>query len=122
MQLLGDIQAGGKTPVQIQEDLSKALTKFVVHPLVTVTVADVGSKRYYMDGMIARPGEYPLAVPTTILQAISRAGGVQEFANKKRIYVLRGDKRIYFNLSDVFKGKHMEQNILLEPDDHIVIP
>jgi polysaccharide export outer membrane protein len=122
LQLLGDIQAGGKTPVEIQEDLSKALTKFVVHPLVTVTVADVGSKRYYMDGLIARPGEYPLGVPTTILQAISRAGGIQEFANSKRIYVLRGDKRIYFNYKDVIKGKHLEENILLQPDDHIVVP
>lgn len=120
--LVGDLQAGGQTPNQVQDTISKALTKYVVKPLVTVTVQDVGSKRYYMDGMINRPGEYPLVVPTTILEAISKAGGVQEFGNKKHIYVLRGDERIPFNYKDVLKGKNMSQNILLKPGDHVVVP
>ena len=122
MQLLGDMQAGGKTPNEVQEELAEALKKYVVKPLVTVTVASVGSKRYYMDGQIARPGEYPLVVPTTILEAISKAGGCADFANTKKIYVLRGDKRIYFNLKDVIRGKHMEQNIQLEPGDYVIVP
>jgi polysaccharide export outer membrane protein len=121
MQLLGDLPAAGKTPVEIQEELAEAIKNFVKKPLVTVTVAEVGSKRYYMDGLIAHPGEYALVVPTTVFEAISRAGGVQEFANEKKIYVLRGDKRIYFNLKDVRRGKHMEQNIKLEPGDHVEV-
>ena len=120
--LVGDLSAGGKTPNEIQDIISQALTKYVVRPLVTVIVQEVGSKQYYLDGEIARPGEYPLIVPTTILEAISKAGGVQEFANTKHIYVLRGDKRIYFNYKDVLRGKHMEQNIQLQPGDHIVVP
>jgi polysaccharide export outer membrane protein len=122
LQLVGDLDVGGKTPIEIQDLVAKALTKFVVKPLVTVTVAQVGSKRYYIDGLATHPGEYALVRPTTILEAISRAGGLQEFANQKKIYVLRGDKRIYFNYKDVLKGKHMDQNIQLEPDDHIVVP
>ncbi len=120
--LVGEVPAAGKTPLEIQADLSESLKKFVVRPLVTVTVQEVGSKRYYMDGLIARPGEYALVVPTTILEAVSRAGGPQDFANLKRIYILRGDQRIYFNYKDVMHGKHMEMNIKLEPGDHIVIP
>jgi polysaccharide export outer membrane protein len=120
--LIGDLDAGGKTPLQVQDLVAESVKKYVVRPLVTVTVASVGSKRYFMDGMIARPGEYPLIVPTTILEAISRAGGVGDFANVKHIYVLRGDKRIYFNLKDVIRGKHMEQNILLQPGDYIIVP
>lgn len=120
--LLGEIPAEGKTPTEIQATLSEALRKYVVRPLVTVTVQEVGSKRYFMDGLIGRPGEYALVVPTTILEAISRAGGPGDFAGLKKIYVLRGDKRIYFNYKDVMHGKHMEQNIKLEPGDHIVIP
>ncbi|MBV9407029.1 MAG: polysaccharide biosynthesis/export family protein [Acidobacteriaceae bacterium] len=122
MPLIGDLPAGGKTPVEIQDLLAKALTKYVVKPLVTVTVQDVGSKKYYIDGLIARPGEYPMISPITILEAISKAGGLQDFANAKHIYILRGDKRIYFNYKDVLRGKHMEQNIPIEPGDHIVIP
>ena len=122
MPLIGDLPAGGKTPVEIQEILAKALTKYVVKPLVTVTVQEVGSKKYYIDGLIARPGEYALVSPISILEAISKAGGLQDFANSKRIYILRGDKRIYFNYKDVLRGKHMEQNISIEPGDHIVVP
>ncbi len=120
--LVGDLPAGGKTPVEIQSVIAKALEKYVVHPLVTVTVQDVGSKKYYMDGLIAHPGEYALVTPTTILEAISKAGGLQDFANAKHIYILRGDKRIYFNYKDVLRGKHMEQNIGIKPGDHIVVP
>lgn len=120
--LVGDLQAGGKTPNEVQEIIADSLKTLVKKPLVTVTVQDVGSKRYYMDGLIARPGEYPLVVPTTILEAISKAGGLQDFANSKKIYILRGDKRIYFNYKDVIHGKHMDQNIQLEPGDHIVVP
>lgn len=120
--LVGDLQAGSNTPAQVEQTITKALTKYVVHPLVTVTVQQVESKRYYMDGRIARPGEYPLVVPTTILEAISKAGGIQEFGNAKKIYILRGDKRIPFNYKNVVRGKNMDQNIELKPGDHIVVP
>jgi polysaccharide export outer membrane protein len=120
--LVGDVDAGGLTPIEVQDAIAKSLTKYVVKPLVTVTVQEVQSKKYYLDGEVNHPGEYPLAIPTTILEAISKAGGLQEFANSKRIYVLRGDKRIPFNYKDVLHGKHMEQNIKIEPGDHIVVP
>jgi polysaccharide biosynthesis/export protein len=120
--LVGDVDAGGLTPIEVQDTVAKALTKYVVKPLVTVTVQEVGSKKYYLDGQVNHPGEFPLAIPTTILEAISRAGGLQEFANTKKIYILRGDKRLPFNYKDVLRGKHMEQNIRVEPGDHIVVP
>jgi polysaccharide export outer membrane protein len=120
--LVGDLPAGDTTPKDVEKVITEALAKYVVKPLVTVTVQEVGSKKYYLDGMANHPGEYPLAVPTSILEAISKAGGLQDFANSKKIYVLRGDKRIPFNYKDVLHGKHMEQNIQLQPGDHIVIP
>ena len=122
MPLVGDLKAGGMTPNEVEKEISEALAKYVRQPLVTVTVAQVGSKQYYMDGQVNRAGKYPLVVPTTILEAISEAGGLQPFANGKKIYVLRGSKRIPFNYKDVLKGKRMEQNILLEPGDHVVVP
>jgi polysaccharide export outer membrane protein len=119
--LLGDIEAGGKTPVEIEATIGKQLTKYVVKPRVTVTVDEVLSKQYYLVGLVNHPGEYPLAVPTTVLDAISRAGGLQDFANEKKIYVLRGDKKLMFNYKDIKNGKHLEQNIKLEPGDHIFV-
>jgi len=120
--LVGDVDAGALTPNEVQDTVAKALTKYVVKPLVTVTVQEVGSKKYYLDGQVNHPGEFPLAIPTTILEAISRAGGLQEFANTKKIYILRGDKRLPFNYKDVLRGKNMAQNIRVEPGDHIVVP
>lgn len=120
--LVGDLKAGGMTPVEVEQEVTKALGKYVRQPLVTVTVQQVGSKQYYMDGMINRSGEYPLVVPTTILEAVSKAGGIQAFANGKKIYVLRGSKRIPFNYKDVLRGRHMEENIQLQPGDHVVVP
>jgi polysaccharide export outer membrane protein len=119
--LVGDLDVGGKTPIEAQEIVAKALKKYVTNPLVTATVQEVGSKRYFLDGLANRPGEYPLVTPTTVLEAISRAGGLNEFANTKKIYVLRGDKQIRFNYHDVIRGKNMDQNILLKPGDHIVV-
>ena len=120
--LVGDLTVGGMTPAQIEQVIAQALTKYVVKPLVTVTVQEVLSKKYYLDGEIARVGEYPLVAPTTVLEAISRAGGLRDFANEKKIYILRGDKRILFNYKDVIHGKHMDQNIPLEPGDHVIVP
>jgi polysaccharide export outer membrane protein len=120
--LVGDLPAGGKTPNEIQQIVAKALTKYVVKPLVTITVQMVESKKYYMDGLIAHPGEYLLVTPTTVFDAISKAGGLQEFGNGKKIYVLRGSQRIPFNYKEVLHGKNLAQNIQLQPGDHIVVP
>ncbi len=119
--LVGDLDVGGKTPIEVQEIVAKSLKQYVNRPLVTVTVQEVGSKRYFLDGLANRPGEYPLVTPTTVLEAISRAGGLNEFANTKKIYVLRGNQQIRFNYHDVIRGKNMDQNILLKPGDHIVV-
>lgn len=120
--LVGDLEAGGKTPIEIQDIVAAALKKMVVKPLVTVTVQDVGSKKYYLVGQVAHAGEYPLIAPTTILEAIDKSGGLGDFANTKHIYILRGSTKIPFNYKDVIRGKKMDQNILLQPGDHIVVP
>jgi polysaccharide biosynthesis/export protein len=75
-----------------------------------------------MDGQIGRPGEYSLSAPTTVLEAISIAGGLRDFANGKKIYILRKDQRIRFNYKDVIKGKNLAQNIYLQPGDHVIVP
>ena len=120
--LIGDLQAGGLTAEEIQQNVTTALSKLIQKPNVTVTVQQILSQKYYMDGLINRPGEYHLTAPTTILEAISIAGGLREFANGKKIYVLRGEQRIPFNYKDVIRGKNLAQNIPLQSGDHIIVP
>ena len=121
MALIGDVEAWNITPEQLSAKLKKELAKVLVEPEVTVYIMQVKSKRYYIQGKMARTGEFPLVVPTTIMEAISKAGGVAEFANKKDIIIIRGDKRLKFNLKEYLDGKNLQQNILLEPGDQIVV-
>jgi protein involved in polysaccharide export with SLBB domain len=80
------------------------------------------SKKYFISGEVLRPGAYPLLNQTTVLQALVNAGGFRDFANTKKIIILRGDERFKFNYKEVIKGKRMEQNILLQNGDQIIIP
>jgi polysaccharide export outer membrane protein len=85
-------------------------------------VVQVNSKKYFVIGEVARPGPYPLTVPTTVLEALVTAGGFRDFANQKKILILRGAQRLKFNYKEVVAGKHTEQNIVLENGDKIIVP
>ena len=121
MPLIGELQAAGLTPEQLKKSLMEALLKYINNPDVTVMVQDVRSKKYYLDGEVNRPGLFPLVTPTTVLEALSNAGGFKEFANQKKIRILRHGAILKFNYKEVTNGKHMEQNIYVENGDHIIV-
>ena len=121
MPLIGDVQASGMTPLALTNDLKEKVGQYVQHPEVTVTVMDVRSRKYYIDGEVGRPGPFALITPTRVLEAISIAGGFREFANQSKIVILRGSQRFKFNYKEVIRGKHLEQNIFLENGDHIIV-
>jgi polysaccharide export outer membrane protein len=124
--LLNDVQASGLTPMQLSASLRESLSKYLHNPQVTVTVAEINSRRVYITGEVTRAGAIPLLPNMTALQALSSAGGFTQFARLKDIYILRTEdgKQVKhpFNYKEVVKGKLPEQNILLEPGDVIVIP
>jgi polysaccharide biosynthesis/export protein len=122
MPLIGEVVAAGLTPDQLTGNIAKGLAEYLNKPEVLVSVLQVNSKKYYMNGEVNRPGVFPLVVPTRVLEALSAAGGFREFANTKNITILRKGERLKFNYKDVIKGKKLEQNIYLEPGDHIIVP
>ena len=69
-----------------------------------------------------KPGSYPLTVPTTALEALVNAGGFRDFANPKKIVILRKGQRLKFNYKEVIAGKKIEQNVPLESGDQIIVP
>ncbi len=123
--LLDDVQAAGMTPMQLASSIRDKLKKYIADPRVTVVVTAMNSRRIFVTGEVTHPGSMVLLPNMTILQAISSAGFTQ-FANPKRIYMLRTEngqqRKIPFNYKDVVKGKNPEENILLKPGDTIVIP
>jgi polysaccharide biosynthesis/export protein len=125
--LVGELQASGQTPRQLQVTLKEKLQAFISDPDVTVIVQEVRSQRFNILGQVVKPGSYLLTNTTTVLDALALAGGFRDFAKKKSIYVLRAktdgsQTRIPFNYNDVIKGSKPAQNIRLEPRDTLVIP
>lgn len=125
--LVGEIKAVGLTPVQLQDQLTTALSKVLSDPQVTVIVVSVNSLSFNIMGNVFKPGYYPLTKPVTILDAIALSGGFRDFAKQKKIYILRTapdgkEVKFYFNYKDVIKGRNMSQNILLQSRDVLVVP
>jgi polysaccharide export outer membrane protein len=123
--LLGEVQAAGLTPQQLQDDLTTRLRNYITKPEVTVMVEQVNSKKFNILGQVTKPGSYSLTLAPTIVDAIALAGGPKDFAKQKSIYVLRqspggGQTRVVFNYKDFLKGK--TQNVKLEPHDTVVVP
>ena len=125
--LIGEMQAAGLTPLKLQQDIATKLRSFITQPDVTVIVLQINSQKFNILGRVAKPGSYSLTATTSVLDAIAEAGGFQDFAKQKEVYILRknpdgGQSRISFNYKDVIRGKHPEQNIKLEPHDTIIVP
>jgi len=125
--LVGDLQASGRTPLQLANDITAKLKNYITDPEVTVIVEQINSRKFNMVGQVGKPGSYSLNVGTTIMDAIAAAGGLRDFAKKKSIYILRQtpsgtEERIPFNYEKFIKGKDPNQNILLKPQDTIVVP
>jgi polysaccharide export outer membrane protein len=125
LQLLGDIRAAGLTPEALTDTIFDGLSKLkktIDKSEVTVTVLTVNSRKYFIQGEVYKAGQFPLLVPTTVLEALGNAGGFKEFANQKKIMIIRkGGARFNFNYKEVIAGKKMEQNIQLQPGDQIIV-
>ena len=123
--LVNDVQASGLTPMQLADSLTEKLKKYVASPRVTVVVTAINSKRVYLVGEVGHTGAVPMLPNMTVLQALSSAGMTQ-FANTKKIYVMRvqGGKQVKLpvNYRKLVKGEQMDQNYLLQPGDTIVVP
>jgi polysaccharide biosynthesis/export protein len=125
--LLNDVQAAGKTPMQLMKTIVEKLTTHgMKDPLVTVTVTAIRSQFIYVLGQVGKPGTFPMIPGMTVLQAIASAGGLGQFAKQTKIEIRRTENnqvtRLSFNYKEVMKGVHPEQDILLKPNDTIVVP
>jgi polysaccharide export outer membrane protein len=125
--LVGEVQATGRTPLKLEQDIAARLKSYIAEPEVTVIVQQINSQKFNILGMVGRPGSYPISNSATVLDAIALAGGFRDFAKQKAIYILRqnadgSQTRLSFNYKDVVKGQNPAQNIKLQPRDTIVVP
>jgi len=124
--LAGDLEAAGKTPVEVQEELTRRLQKYIPDAVVTVTVTKVAGYRIFVVGKVNNPGQYVVGRYVNVLQALTLAGGLAPYASENKIKIVRkkGDGEITFpfHYSEVKKGRRLEENILLQSGDVVVVP
>ena len=124
--LIRDIKAAGLRPDELREAITKAATKYVSDPNVSVVVRQINSRNVFITGQVARPGAYPVSGQMTVLQLVAVAGGLTEYADEGQISVLRTENgksvRLRFNYGEVARGKRLEQNVVLKPGDQVVVP
>jgi polysaccharide biosynthesis/export protein len=125
--LVGDIEASGNTPKQLQASIEKVLEKYISRPVVTVIVQEVKSHKFSIVGEVQKPGTYPLTGPLTVLEGIAQAGGFREWAKIKDIVILRTGptgtrEKLHFNYKSVIKRDSSKQNVQLQTGDTIVVP
>ncbi len=124
--LLGDVKAAGLTPLQLSDQITLKLKKYIQDPKVSVVVAEIHSKKVFLLGEVGKKGPVEMTPGMTLLEAISAAGGLTDFANSKKMYVLRSDKpgsqtKIPVKYKDALKGV-ASANIVLQPGDTIIVP
>lgn len=123
--LLQDIDAAGKTPKELAQEIQKRLKEYLSAPSVTVIVKEVNSLKAYLTGEVVRPGPILLRSPVRLLQGISLAGGLTPFGGRSGILIYRksaqGEKVIELSYKDLMTGKKPEDNVLLEPGDTVVV-
>jgi polysaccharide export outer membrane protein len=122
--LIGQVMAQGKSLEELKAILTDKLKQFVTAPEITVILVDSRSRFIYLIGKVGKPGPYPLPSEMTVIQALAAAGGFTEWADTKNIIIVRREEgketQIPFNYNKFVDGK--AQNIILKPNDTIVVP
>lgn len=127
-----DIMAAGLTIDELRDKLGQDLGKFRREPQVIVAPVAYKSKKYYVLGKVSQRGVFTLDRPTTLLEAVAQARGVEtgmssdhtmvELADLSHSFVARGGKKLSVDFEKLFAEGDLSQNIALEPNDYIYFP
>jgi polysaccharide export outer membrane protein len=124
--LIDEIQAAGLTPLQLKEALLVKLKEFIDIPNVSVIVMEANSFKVYVSGQVKNTGVYRLRSETSLLQLIPMAGGFTEWANPKKILIIRKEngkeRRIIVNYKKIVSGEETSSNNMLKPGDTVIVP
>ena len=127
MPLIGEVQASGMRPDNLQATIAAKLHDYIKDAEVTVVVEEIKSRQFTVMGEVEHPGSFPLARPTTVLDGLAQAGAFRDFAKLTKIHILRKTAEgttvnLPFNYKEVSKGKNESQNIQLQAGDTIIVP
>jgi polysaccharide export outer membrane protein len=117
--LIGAMAVAGKSCGVAQRLIEKAYIDQQIYKNVTVIIVPPEGE-YTVSGEVIRPGPYPLGRDQTLMQALSRAGRYTEFADQRRVFLLRNNERVEINVDEVREGKR--KDIVIISGDVIEVP
>ncbi len=121
MPLIGELRAGGRTPIALAQLIAVRLARYLAQPRVTVSVVEVRSRSFNVLGRVMHAGAYPLSRSERVLDALALAGGFAPFAHKNRIYILRRKgTRQAVDYAAILAGQSPDPQ--LQPGDTLVVP
>ncbi|HUO76453.1 MAG TPA: polysaccharide biosynthesis/export family protein [Thermodesulfovibrionales bacterium] len=124
--LVGEVRAAGRTASQVKAEIEKRLARYVPEVTLSLEIKQINSMIIYVIGRVNSPGRFILNVDINVLQALASAGGLNPFAKRNSIKILRhgsDETTLYpFEYDEVIEGRHLEQNIFLRRGDVIVVP
>lgn len=125
--LVGHVPAARKTTEELAALLRERLGKYIPSPEINIRLLAAEGNTIFVLGEVTRPGAIVMTKPMDVMQALSMAGGLTQFAHKNSIRILRREadghsQTLDFEYGDVEDGENMEQNILLQSGDTIVVP
>ncbi len=124
--LIGDLQASGLTPIELRDSIKVLLRRYKKTPEVSVIVREINSFSIFFVGEVVQPGKVKLRSETSFLQAMTLVGGFTEFADVKKIVLLRREngqeRRIRINYKDILSGEKSDSNLMLKRGDTILVP
>lgn len=124
---LQDVQAAGRSPAALSQEIRSQLAPHLRQPDVVVAVRGFGSQRVYVGGEVQRPGPVQLTGRTSILQTLAEAGWVRDTARKEEVVLVRrdpaGGRKIFaIDVEKALSGEDLSQDVLLRPDDMLFVP
>jgi polysaccharide export outer membrane protein len=125
--LAGQIDARGKTVVQLQQEITQRLAHYITDPVVTVSITQINGDKVYVIGQVQKPGFFVVNPQVDVMQALSMAGGTTPFAALGSIKILRRSAdgqqvALPFDYNAVVHGHDLSQNIILRAGDVVVVP
>lgn len=120
--VVGPVRAAGLTVVEFREKLRESAARFVIRPEVAVNVLRFESQKFYVLGQVHKPGALPVDGDTTLLEALSLAGGITPAGNLEAAYVLRDGKPLPISLADMLLGGDVSRNVYMRHGDVVYIP
>lgn len=124
--LIDPIKVTSMTTTDLKQKITQKLSEFIPEATVTVILLEINSLKAYVIGKVNKSGEFPISMETTVMQILAKAEGLNPFASRGNIQILRQQDnkviKIPFDYGQVEKGKNLEQNIVIKSGDVVVVP